>query len=1110
MADVSGTHLRGLIVPDDRMNQVWDAQSSYTQADPQVGSAEPDSVDSRLVLEGAGSMDAGVSLAIKTMRPGHAGSGGAFVWRNAADASTLHRGRDPMSISGHEVIEWNTAGVGTQQAHHPANLALANHTVICAYHRTSGGVSTVQIRTRPRDGSWSSASTLYTGAATDENYHPALALLEDGSVLCAFLVTDRNVSPAELNVRIHRSTDNGATWAIHSAAALKTAIPLGSSVGAGQPGYAAVHLSLASNGGQVLIMASLVANDTSPTYRAVFQQFASDDLGGSFELVETGPGTLFVARAIVLDIDGGFLVVYLGTNTNISLIASRAMADAFAPFTAAEVTNIYNGDTEFGSGSTGVDYLADGDLAACVADDGAIYVLTRAIRSAAGATLNIGTMTRSVDGGQTWQGMGLSSISSDGDIGIWYQVADSNTYPTGFAACYAEGRLVLCSLHSTTPSTHDPSLSAIYIGGHTSVTMPGRGLAAIDTNRATWDIDWLPFELPRDTCFNGSGAATESIANGWLDYSATAAQALYYYIDSSSVTELVTPVATGAIMTRHALQMTAGGSSATDRQCVEVRLADGVNSYRVSARHEALGWALYDTIAGSRIGDAIVISGAYEFLISLSAGSVSSWYRPLSHDADRTWTVGPSSTSLSDGGAAYASNRVLWGAKVTAASTVSAKWFALHVSAESSGRGLSSGQVNPDDLYPNAYASAGRSAYLTGGVGVSARGGPAIRGEGFSLATAYGYPLDRVRQSYNVSPRRQWRSTGVASPVTIAFALDSVNPAAVASLYSDTLAVMAVGSNFRTGKIQGYDGAAWVDLATLDTAEGMSFTGSFVRYGNTLVASAVAVTSTHIHQGELVGWVAVLNGTTHRRIVNNTEGVIVSGGTAGKRLTVELAGVDGTEPTAAITVAFVPPVWACFVNLLGVRFSGYRLLIDAQTTVDGYFTRGGLYFGSFHAFGHQYSLGRTLETAPAVRTHTTADRMRSLSVIAPPARTVDIAWVEGVVTDQTSKADAVPDFVTASSSAGAKPIATSRGTPWTLEGLLRGMFRDGASENAGIVGYVPSLERVTDGDDTTLINRRHQLIVGFVDQPVRLETVLGSEEADEVVRVASLSIREIV
>ena len=136
--------------------------------------------------------------------------------------------------------------------------------------------------------------------------------------------------------------------------------------------------------------------------------------------------------------------------------------------------------------------------------------------------------------------------------------------------------------------------------------------------------------------------------------------------------------------------------------------------------------------------------------------------------------------------------------------------------------------------------------------------------------------------------------------------------------------------------------------------------------------------------------------------------------------------------------------------------------------------------------------------------------MRSLSVIAPPARTVDIAWVEGVVTDQTSKADAVPDFVTASSSAGAKPIATSRGTPWTLEGLLRGMFRDGASENAGIVGYVPSLERVTDGDDTTVINRRHQLIVGFVDQPVRLETVLGSEEADEVVRVASLSVREIV
>ena len=54
MANVSKSKLRGLIVPDRRLSEVWEAESTYTQADPQVGAVEPGSTDSRLALQASG------------------------------------------------------------------------------------------------------------------------------------------------------------------------------------------------------------------------------------------------------------------------------------------------------------------------------------------------------------------------------------------------------------------------------------------------------------------------------------------------------------------------------------------------------------------------------------------------------------------------------------------------------------------------------------------------------------------------------------------------------------------------------------------------------------------------------------------------------------------------------------------------------------------------------------------------------------------------------------------------------------------------------------------------------------------------------------------------
>ena len=1112
MANVSKSKLRGLIIPDRRLSEVWEAQSSYTQADPRVGAVEPGSTDSRLVLQASGDIDAGSTIDIKTIRPGHAepgGGGGGYAWKNSTDADTLYRGRDPMGISGIDPIVMTAGGVGAASYSNPHVVSLPSGTVVMCAVKSTALKERIVTRRRPRDGAWASGVDVHEDSATTQNYHPCMVVLPDESILLAGWYIDTLGS--EANVRLWRSTDEGASWALHSPAALISPI----SMAAGVTGYTLRGLSMAYLDGQILLICDTISNNTGRTYQDTYHQYASDSLGARFTFIETGDAALLFGYPDVVATPSTLVITYL--SFPLSERRARRMVDAYSPFSAIEDVVFPNEDaTQFGAMDGTTKYFVDGDGALCSDSSGALYHLSRIVYyTTTPASMNVCVISRSDDNGESWEGMGLATVGDLTGSGVWYRVADSNTYPTQFAACASGGRLVIVTRHAANPGTQDGSLTTLFLGGPSTVTMPSQRLTQRDTTQASWDITYIPgWDLPRDTCFNGPGAGTESQANGYLELSCTSAQALYYYVDGSSVPEIVTDVATGSLMVRYGLQMLSGGSSATDRHCVELTLADATgHCYRISARHEAAGWALYDTLAGpTRIGDAIVITGAHEFILSLSEGKCASWYRARSTNADRQWLVGPTSSSLTDGTTAHTSNRVLWGAKVTAGSTVSANWHEVCIAAPSAGQGLSSGQTNPDDLFPIDYAGPGYASPLTAGASLTARGGPAFHGETYQLATSYGYPLDRIRQAVSTSPRHGWRSTGIGSQVTIAMALDSTLPTTTAALMSDTLAIMATGCNWRTGKIQGYAGGAWSDLATLDTSSGMHFASSFARYGNTLVAApALATTGKFIHENELAGWTAILSSTKWRKVVGNSAGSIVSAGTSAKRLVVELAGVDGTEATSGITVHFVPERWACLISLLGVKHSAYRILIDAQTTTDAYFSIGSLMIGAFRPWGHQPSRGRTIETTPAVRIQETPDRIRTSTVIAPPARTIDISWTEGVDTSQVWDDATVPDYIDGSTSAGSKPLATARGTPWTMEGMIRGMFADGAPENPGVVGYLPSVDRVTDGNDARVINRRHELVIATIDdQSIRLEIPLGQETEDEVCRVATLSMREIV
>jgi hypothetical protein len=81
-------------------------------------------------------------------------------------------------------------------------------------------------------------------------------------------------------------------------------------------------------------------------------------------------------------------------------------------------------------------------------------------------------------------------------------------------------------------------------------------------------------------------------------------------------------------------------------------------------------------------------------------------------------------------------------------------------------------------------------------------------------------------------------------------------------------------------------------------------------------------------------------------------------------------------------------------------------------------------------------------------------------------------------------------------------VASHRDTPYLIEGLVRSLAGPGK-----LVAYLPS---VPYAGTTATLNRRWQGFLGEVVSQLSVDTVQGEEGSTEVVRVPTLSIREVV
>jgi hypothetical protein len=379
--------------------------------------------------------------------------------------------------------------------------------------------------------------------------------------------------------------------------------------------------------------------------------------------------------------------------------------------------------------------------------------------------------------------------------------------------------------------------------------------------------------------------------------------------------------------------------------------------------------------------------------------------------------------------------------------------------------------------------------------------GPAWRGDTYTIATRYEYEWQRILPAVSSSPRVRWRSTD-ENEHTFALYLDETLQATAESMPgNDVIAIGLFGINWRTGKLQRRDvgGGSWVDLVTLDAATGMD-TLHYTRRGNTIIpATGTEGDTPYLYSNEMAGGTFAYDSGTPRHIGWHSEGAFANS-TDRKLATLVLDDVAGADSGSGTAGKVWAPNMVAVVSMRGERGAAYRLVIDAQTTADGYFEIGNMVLGPVALFGHRHSWGRAVDVEHGAVVSTSPDRISRSVKYSPVARKVAFAWQDGVDLTQMLGTDPDPDYVKLEASG--EVGASRHESPLLLDGLIS--YLDGPHRP---VVYLPEIASALQ---TQVLTRRHQMVYGRSLDGVSIENVQGDEGTDEVVRVAAVSVEELV
>lgn len=802
--------------------------------------------------------------------------------------------------------------------------------------------------------------------------------------------------------------------------------------------------------------------------------------------------------------DGGATFVRVAQDVNATTNLSDAAIDSAGTLGLARVTPA--GELVWTStaspwvsivSATGATSIATGVAEAWLAFDpvGRWYVWSR--RSTPAFLVGAVVMSHSDDAGATWEEWdhALNDYATDAAQGLSLG-----------QACHSGGSMYLLHQSYDGTGTYDQSPILTRLGGWSGMTWIG-GVIGLDAfyesaqlgsgyNGSWTSATWLPAYEPDDlACWTAGGTGTDANdsiqPNGRMQFSGSGVSR------HMSATTAPTTVQDKAVVDCE-FAVTAGGSTAGAFSGFAVILSDGVNGVQLTVSASTTAFVVRSN-AGTLATVTVSMTTPMQFRAVLYYNGASSvgemfYKRPF----DTYWTSAYSSTTwptyavatglarwglLGATGGATAIEFSYFGVKYTQAAGV---WPYLYGSKASTiadyiiGRQLTGAPAPIVDR----TATGLRQTYLRG------LDGPITASDSWQIAPSYDYPAANALPDVQPSPRRAWRSATDGTTETFAWMTEKTS-------ISRHFGFAVFGANWRTARLEVYTAstATWSSAVSMDLAAGR--TGlAWTRSGNVLRPNANDTTR-YIWRGELVGATVDLGGGKLRRIASHTEGVWSTA--SAKHVQLVLESVDGTEGATGTM-----DVWATAGVTVALdqanTYDGWRLVIEPQDTVDGYYTVGcWMPPGPLIAAGQSHGWGGSATYEPSSVMTRSADFSSRARRLGPVARTWSWAWPDGIDQSRLLDSPLRPDFL--ATSAGTEGIANLNDAPFLVAGLLS----DVASGERPIVAmeYIPS----TSG--TTLTDPRLFMLCRLASS-VGVEHIQGDPERDAVYRISPITMQEIV
>ena len=1109
--DKSRSHYQGLLIEDPRVAQ-WTSETTASEAGPRPGVPHPLN-RTGMTLQASGTQSADLDIRVRTQTGGFAEPDGAgFVWR--LDGDPAWRGLDvPGTISHFEQMRFTDLSAPVKWYWSPHVVTLPDQTLVCAFYERDDSQAlpfAVGIGRKPRGGSWSfsrinEGSIEPTVKRAEPN--PCLVVLPSGRLLCFNIIED--VVREEAQVRMWFSDDDGVTWAIGMDNVLDRPVDITT----GPEGYEVRRLRLAHGAGQILCLLHIVSNDPARPAQDVLRQYASSDEGNSFTFVEEWDGVTFNAGGFQDVVFAGEAFVVANAErlpTQFGNLAVRRLGNAYQPLSSMSrvipsfVPAISNVPYSLGAADP---RMTDGDLAITSAPDGALYIVGRATESGHYTTVNFnGTCftLRSDDFGASWSPIGQYDGFDDPLLGTWFNSNSVQTVPFNLAVSWSEGRLAVLHNQRALPGViagvpDEPILSVSYLGGPSTVTLPGYQRFETASRRVNFEDVWLPLNEPQATTtqwtsgWNPLGFGMASLDQGFL--SLTGMPIKGYRVEGLAASHTIEE----GVIWAASLELVSGGSPAVNELAVVTTLADINRTFSLSVRITSNEIHFIDQASGATVATLpIVTSDGVDILLGMSQGNFTCWARIRSQSSDRVWNSAQG--VVSDSGPTGGVSSLEWGK--LAMGLAEAKFYTFQmVTGPGCGLQLAGGQLNPNELMPHPYSAVG-GTYCTDGVMVRATSGTTIRSDEYSIKTRYDYAIENI---FNPNPRKVWRSTDLEDEV-IAW---RVSEHGNASLQSDVVGLALYNCNFPSAILQGYDASSssWVTLAPINFYNGASALG-FERSGDTVSPAGLSVNNPLFYAGELEGALFSFGSSAGRKVVSHLTGKWASSANT-RELNVVLDGVDDSEPGSGGNGVISTQSGVWIIHLQGSKYQGFRLQmsppsVSTPAMADDYFEIGRLVFGPVVIHGDQTSWGRTIETSTGTELQEARDRTTRSRKVAPTRRIIEYGWTDGVDTSKSSSPafDADPDFVSVAGAGSSEPVAFKDISPWDFEGTFHLL--------SGPHNQVVYLPRVTtqELDTYEALTRRNQHALCRITSPVNLETVQGEENESEVVRVASVTLTE--